>query len=547
MKKIILFGVVMLVLCSFAYAQTSHYCYQESANVSTLCGGFSSGYYFNINFGEYNQSVIDGDWNTFYNKSNATGYFNMETHLGRPTNAIGAIWTFKNHSSGKAVNFTLPQTCWDYADVVANHNISLSVWNYPDNVTQLQCYNGSNVFVGNLTQTEFYEDAIWWNMTNRDIYNCTTKGYPTINFSLRNESTDTLLSGTMEFVFDYSWMNYTGNFSTEVIATNHSFCISPNTTWVLSDIMVDYTVGGESYNYFAYQVNLSDATRLVTLYATSGTTQVTFNVKDTGGDNIEYAYIHIEKYDAGTNTYKEVEVLRTGNDGNAYGEILLGDWYRFTIRYQGTAYLVDGPIRQIATTKNFRIDLLGADWFDDYDVIRNVAHSLTFNNATLKFSFTWNDPELEITSACLRVRQRNATRDTLINESCTTAHSGTINMAINTTGSVDDKTFVAVGYFRMIQSPITEFVADVLEKSFDYEWMIYDSEGKGFGLFMTALVTIALILIGATAAGPIGAIVGGVLGIFVMSTLNIFYLSTPIMITIVIVGGVVAYRINNAK
>ena len=43
-------------------------------------------------------------------------------------------------------------------------------------------------------------------------------------------------------------------------------------------------------------------------------------------------------------------------------------------------------------------------WYDGYDDYKGVIYTpLTFNNATRNFNFEWNDPNLEISSACLRV------------------------------------------------------------------------------------------------------------------------------------------------
>ena len=373
-----------------------------------------------------------------------------------------------------------------------------------------------------------------------------TRGTPTINFTIKNESDNSLIAGTIEHSFTYNtWTDngsiYSTNYSDSVSSNSSQICIFPNATSLLTNFQVQYDIGGTKYSYFGIDVNLSNVTRYINLYVVDGTTQVLFNVRDTNDDYIQDALIHIDKYYVGTNTYKTVEVLSTDSQGNAVGNIVLNtEYYRFTIVYDGVTRLVDGPTILVATTRNFVIDLTGGDWFNNYDTVLGVSYSLTFTNATLNYNFQYSDPSSSITKACLKVEQLNVTGNKLINDTCLTTYTGNILNNIEADG-VNNRRYLGTAYVTVNGQ---NYTLDVLEQNYLTEWEFYDDKDH-YGVFVTLILMMALILLGIFS--PMGAVILGVLSLIVINMLGLFHLSWPTLITLAVIGGIAIYKINRSQ
>jgi len=156
----------------------SGWCYQETANVSTSCGGLSTGKYYVSTYGSSQDvsNVIDGDWDTF-------GYSiiyqdNIEYFINytKPINALNSsLWQVKHGDID--INLTINKSCWDY-----NNSILLFKFvsfNYSGSFSRASCYNGADFIemsfeldVGdpfNPIKNRLYEEAMWWNISSGNV------------------------------------------------------------------------------------------------------------------------------------------------------------------------------------------------------------------------------------------------------------------------------------------------------------------------------------------------------------------------------------------
>jgi len=113
-------GACADMYCEYNLSETN-YCYQESANVSTACGGSSLGFYTMPNQYVYPFSI---------------------TYKKPLNSALGTIWQVK-HGRGDAYNITIPSDCWN---ANATHLIlrmeGLSVLN-GSSYSNVSCWNGA--------------------------------------------------------------------------------------------------------------------------------------------------------------------------------------------------------------------------------------------------------------------------------------------------------------------------------------------------------------------------------------------------------------------
>ena len=369
---------------------------------------------------------------------------------------------------------------------------------------------------------------------------CTNGTIPTLNISIKNISTNDYVNVNLNYAFEYQLgsLPYLLNFSGSLEGNNQTFCIFSNKTTILSNILFEYNLPGSStlFDYFMYQVNLSNITQSLTLYTQEGTTQVLFTALDINSNPIANAYIHILKYDIATNSYKTVEILKTDSQGQTLGNMILGTaFYNFFIYYNGILVYTEQAVKLIATTRTFTINLVGIDWFDDFETTLGINTNLYFNNATNNFVYTWTDPTSSMHFACLKVDEMNRTGKFELNTTCVESTSGTIlyNIPILNAGS----TYTGTGYlkfdFPMITDVVTKLVTPLSSFFSVYPFM---------GLFIALLFCITMVMIGLpkpslsiTLLG-IGVLICSLLGLWAISLMQVTSIIFLIIIQLYLKG-----------
>ena len=194
MKKLYIIIPVILyviVLSSFVYSTEYIQCYQESANDSsttstnpTLANGncgleFTGNYsWFDPSFITNPQNLFDGDWDTFSAFQTADMQHIWINYTKPPVYSFGTRWQIKHfNTSGSTpiVNLTINESCLNESilqlqlsgsALIGGHNLNAS------------CYNGTKwmkmyEFTEASKSGVWYEEAIWWNVSNTTTLNIT--------------------------------------------------------------------------------------------------------------------------------------------------------------------------------------------------------------------------------------------------------------------------------------------------------------------------------------------------------------------------------------
>ena len=247
-------------------------CYQETANVSTACGGRDTGKYYCENTWDATNScnlTYDGDLSTFgYPSDTGTLYINYS----KPTYAISlSKWQVKD--AGGITNLTIPSNCWSQEPLQFKAYLdggAVSVhWS---------CFNSSvwNSLRFNDLAFIVHEEAMWWY-----IYNVTNITLPALSDGLHNVTiygNDTY--GNMgqspytyfSVVFPPTWSNN----QTNILGTKYG-----DTFW----ISVDWT-DNEKVNYSWLSIQNSSGWYNLTPFAInaiSGTHNTTYIMDETRG------------------------------------------------------------------------------------------------------------------------------------------------------------------------------------------------------------------------------------------------------------------------
>ncbi len=142
---------------NMTFNTTTPLCYQETANVSTACGGLNTGKYFTAH-GESNW--YDGNWSTHSNWVNPF-YFNY-TKVSFALNSSKLQVAFG--PNGTPENKSIPTGCWNQQPLQFNAERKAT----PSGFWNLTCWDGSSWL--NISEYysayTFWEEAMWWNNTN---------------------------------------------------------------------------------------------------------------------------------------------------------------------------------------------------------------------------------------------------------------------------------------------------------------------------------------------------------------------------------------------
>ncbi len=369
----------------------------------------------------------------------------------------------------------------------------------------------------------------------------------TLNISIWNatNTTHNIIVSDLDQTYqtlDSSGVPYRSFNFTNQTASNFTLCIHPNAT-VTTNFQIDYRYSGITFSYFGFQINLSNATKTLDLFVTDGTSQIIYNVVDNFEKPVEDVYITIERYDVGTNSFSVVELLKTDSDGNAIGrQILFTEWYRFTISESGIVRLIEGPLKLTSTTKDFKINLRGPDWTDNWEGFHGVNTAIGWNNATNRFHLNYTDSQLVLDEICLKVVNSSIRGDTTLYEFCDTSPgaSGQL-LATPINGALSNQIFTGTAWMIIGGD---DFYIGALEISFQTAVDFFKDSG-GMDIFVTLILVLAMFLLGVW--HPAVSIILGLVGFGVARILGIHIMGWGTFIALILIGIIMIWRINQAK
>lgn len=333
---------------------TYSWCYQETANVSTSCGGLSTGTYYASGVWDVTNpasNAYDGDWLTTYtfaNSSttgNATLFINYTVPNGASLNT--SKWQVRYDIAG--TSYYVNNTFLTGTNNRCAYNVDLMQFKIISNKTSstkgeldLLCFNGTDWqfgLIGVSTSTgdiKFFEEAMFWNMTNASGNEQTltqidggivTKAQnwtfacqvtDTTNTSAWRNSTSLLISNTAP-VSTYAAQNTTFNHNVSSIFGDACTDIDPETLTyttnntnlpILANGSINYTANITKTGFYSLNVSCSDGTANTTSTMTVNITNTAPTIAGiqiqpiTGALNCTYEYADNDTDPESGSTYK---------------------------------------------------------------------------------------------------------------------------------------------------------------------------------------------------------------------------------------------------
>jgi len=409
------------------------YCYQESANVSTACGGLAtgsyrtSGFYYGTNF----SLAVDGNWNTATNQTTIgdASYLDiMIVNYTKPTLATGAIWQVKDLDGIK--NITIPSSCWNaFADKIrlAAGIEKLGVYK----TTSWYCFTGSgdydfiSINLSYYTSNHYvYEEAVWWNIQNNSVVDYYKPGLvwsnsfaywgnnsnATANISLFNEvnvsSRGIAYNGV---IFNDSGANFNGTYRYITVQDINKSLTSEAISWGakvnIINKFIDYnTIIANTHSsldsigsiYSAWAIGTTDDTNNIycTLSNTTGERQTSvYTLQNNTNYYIwcDYNTSHLSMYING-NIYSSVSFV--GTRYKNFSNVTIGAWNENRAVVQGT---MNGSISEV---KIYNRSLSAEEikiLYNEYNLtnITNQNWNIGRNNVTIYMQQDNGDSEQE--------------------------------------------------------------------------------------------------------------------------------------------------------
>ncbi len=318
-----------------------------------------------------------------------------------------------------------------------------------------------NIYDGS-SRSEFNTSTYYQNTTRIHVEKCGgSYTVESLDFKAYHEQSGARINpydidGYFSYWFGSGDVKRTTNVSEEDVA-DLSLCLLPANRSYYLDADIEYGHEDENTTYvdrkYYYDGELVDnSTENVALYLLNATQSQTFilEVEDQTIEAVPNAFIHIQRWYPGEESYKTVQIAKTDDNGKS-----AGFYETETVDYKHLIYL-DGVLEletdrgkvipeSVPYTLTFRIGESATYPGDVLETNENITSTITFNESTNITTFSWVDSEGEaVLGRFLVYKLRNNESNTLICNETLSFSSGTLTCNVsNYTGS-----FAGYGYIQ---------------------------------------------------------------------------------------------------
>jgi hypothetical protein len=405
-----------------------------------------------------------------------------------------------------------------------------------------------SVSLENTNSSQLYSTIIYGNLT----ISSHILSNQTVTINLDNETPQLLLftfSGFLNIIF-YNELTelpmHDTNISLQIWSDPYStyYYLTANNQSLdgLLNGEYEFRYYADSYPVRSYYVNVFDyvdeSLRLWMIDNNhSSITLVT--VSDTAGLGIANATVKAFRKFISTNVWEVVEMTKTDINGNGILHLQLYDVpYRFMTEKGGTVYQYSDPMKITGSVLFIKNTNLLGEGLASFWTAQNVARSLTYNNATTSWEFTWSDASNFLRWARLEVWQQGQFVSTTICNNTAYASSGTLLCNISSyislpgqiyaQGSIDTNSTHSVWTIARASLPI-----------FDVKYQVWGLMGSLFA-FMLILSMAAM-----GKWNPVVSIILACIGLIVSVNIGWVPMAIEWLVGLIIIIGLGLFKLEN--
>jgi len=398
-------------------------------------------------------------------------------------------------------------------------------------------YTSPELVTQNATQFNQTVNPLFFGLCN-STYNITS-----INMTIKNEKNFSLINSSLEFNANYylgsgEYMKELQFKDTNNNKSNFQFCISPgNKDFYIEDIISYYSPDHERREYFLDQATLSNDTQQLSLYLlpTSETTVFTIRVIDEDENNIEGAFVRVQRWDIGTNNYYTVGMIKTTSDGTGIINLRLNDaWYRYQVIYQDELVKTTEPTKESETERVIQITLTEDNPYDQFD---NIDYDLDYDNSTNITSLTFADPSGSVQVGCLKILKVTGLGKTEVYYSCVESTSGVLSYSIPSSG-----TYIIRAIFRLSSTygSVEKVVDEIIRQGQEERFSTIEKHGAFASLLLVGTAGLIGVSAGSIPLG-IGLIIASMI---IVNLIGWLQLSLSVIVGIISIFVMIIFNLR---
>lgn len=260
-----------------------------------------------------------------------------------------------------------------------------------------------NIFLTSSTQTtEFNTDTQQQTVTPSNFSQCTASfSVEAVNYTIFDESNPTTPVDATMFLTLFEW-NLGGTLTKNITfsdngSASYTFCIEPNVTFFVDAQINVEAPGFSSRSFFLRQAEYNNISTLQSLYILNESlaSVIIIEIVDEGIAPLENYKVEIFREVTGVGELL-VESDITDSDGQVVTKLIENDAKYKILIYDENDLLkktITGQVIACKTTPCLQTFVIQdtVDDFSQFDSIENHVFSLTFDNVTNTFVYSWND------------------------------------------------------------------------------------------------------------------------------------------------------------
>lgn len=374
---------------------------------------------------------------------------------------------------------------------------------------------------------------------NQTIFNlilddCTNTSIKAYNFTIKDEQTRALMDGNVTFALYYG---LDGQFNKSFENKKYiELCIYPNTTINVTGQVI-YEAGDyptRSYYLINNSADYLTDTITLSLLHSNYAYEMPFTVYDENNEDLEGAYILLERWYPETMSYQSVAMGKTDSNGKVSIPLERGGdaWYRITVIYNGRVVKVESQKQFYTSETSYTLNVVVGTANTYYNFLTNVQYDYNWTGKTLYLNVVDNSGSNP--SGTLLGWNEAFFKNNLI---CNSTGSGnSFTLLCDASGITGPATFTGTIIYNG-----QKFVVLQIDRYFTETSENFGNDG----LLATA------ILVGVSALfmiwDPVASVISAIVGLFGAHLAGFYSISNVALISMVFVGVFIVYLLGRRK
>lgn len=343
---------------------------------------------------------------------------------------------------------------------------------------------------------EYTLDSTSFNTTDEttEIYsprigNCSTYDTQWVEYAIKDETFETALNGTLNFLFSYYNNAYENSDGGLTVANyTHPFCMYPSFGNFTTNITIQYQTVESGYTSREFTTTgypVFNSTREVDLFLLEGAQEIVFHVIDDSDDNLQGIKIEAYRYRVAEDQDVLVESEFTDENGRIIFDLAKGTtFYSFKFYQDGDLVISTARFKLFSDSYEYiiregRVNPLA----ERLSVLNYLTDSLLYLSVPETVNYTYNFTGTSVNQWCFELTGNG----TQWSSQCSNSSSGAFNFAL---------TDLNITYLATVTATTNHTGVVVESLSIDPRTQLKEVFGNNNTLFISLIIFLTIALLG---------------------------------------------------